>query len=462
MANITPLSRAFSFGGNKQLNLIIGFDTLSFNLKIMRVIGKDASTVKVDFIPVPEKHFTLGEWNEILLLGVGDYIKQQNFDKTFAVHLVLPDRVVGTDIVTVPTLARSKMIAGLEAHVKDLYMFYNDYKFNRSVVSANKTNTTFALLMVAKPLLNSVYKALGEHKLYIKNSTFAANATVNAALALRPKNRKQSFLFLDIKSDHACLIAVSNGTTVGWEHIKFGYNVFLNEKVMIENNIVFNDIAQVAVINATERAKKKKMTSMEEEEDDSDLIEENALVLNEIDAHPEEVKTIENNELAGVIEKAEISGGYVTAAPADGEPHGAEGEAREETKATITESKPVPPPPPKVKAYQRKIKKLPAYMQRPVPETQELINVENFRLFVKHVMLMKMQIEQATVYVAPEYALVNMPSDYGYIIDETNKENDGFEFRYFEPQKEDNVELTEHLDLFGALYMEQFNKNNNV
>lgn len=103
-------------------------------------------------------------------------------------------------------------------------------------------------------------------------------------------------------------------------------------------------------------------------------------------------------------------------------------------------------------------------MQRPVPETIEGVRVENFRLFVKHVMLMKMQIEQGGIYTVPQYALVNMPKDYAYIIGETNKEDDdnGFEFRFFEPEKEDNVELSEHLDLFGALFMNQFNKNNNV
>ena len=46
---------------------------------------------------------------------------------------------------------------------------------------------------------------------------------------------------------------------------------------MLFRSVVFNDIAQIAVINATERAKKKKMTAMEEDEDDSsDIIEENA------------------------------------------------------------------------------------------------------------------------------------------------------------------------------------------
>ena len=462
---VIPVACRGMFGGNKQLNLIIGFDTLNYNLKIMRVIGRDSSSVKVDFIPVPEEHFTRGEWDKIITLGVTDYIKKQNFDKSFAVHLVLPDRVVATDVIIVPTLAKSKMLSGLEAQIKDLYFFYNDYKFNKSVVTANKTNTTFELLMVAKPLLNEVYKALGESKLYIKNSTYASNAAVNAVFALRPKNRKQSFIFLDIKSDHANLIAISNGVTVGWQNIRFGYNVFLNDKVMIENNVVFNDIAQVAVINATERAKKKKMTSMDNEEDDSDIIEENAIVLNEIDAHPEEVKTIENSELEGVIEAAASFTGYSISSPIGEEDITDNGEvdAAGNIKAPYSQcAASAQPTLPKVKAYQRKIKKLPAYMQRPIPETQELINAENFRLFVKHVMLMKMQIEHGGIYDVPAYALVNLPNDYDYVIEETNKENDGFEFRYFDPAKENNVELTGHFDLFGALFMEQFNKNNNL
>ena len=154
---------------------------------------------------------------------------------------------------------------------------------------------------------------------------------------------------------------------------------------------------------------------------------------------------------------------YVQDRPLPGrKPETAAQEAKPETKPEVKPE--VKPEPVKVKAYQRKIKKLPAYMQRPVPETIEGVRVENFRLFVKHVMLMKMQIEQGGIYTVPQYALVNMPKDYAYIIDETNKEDDdnGFEFRFFEPEKEDNVELSEHLDLFGALFMNQFNKNNNV
>lgn len=494
------------FPGRKQLNLIIGFDTINYNLKIMRVLSRDTHSVKVDFVSVNQDYFIRGEWEKILAEGLPEYMSKQSFDQSFAVHLVLPDGVIGADVFNVPTLQRAKMETALETSLKDLYFFYNDYKFNKAIVSSNKTNTTFEVIMASKSLLNRVYKSLNELKLYVKNATFAANATVNAALALRPKNKKQSFIMLDISPESARVIAVSGGQTVGWKQLKFGYNVFAYEKVMIENNIVFNDIAQIAVINATEKAKKKKMTEqIEEDEDDAAIIEENALVVNEIDKHSEEINKIDNSDLANVIDSAEAiraekdknavlsenvnaNGAVITENSAENANATNNSSANTsdngsaEAAATSTEAKPetaaqeekpeakpeakpeVKPESVKVKAYQRKIKKLPAYMQRPVPETLEGVRVENFRLFVKHVMLMKMQIEQGGIYTVPQYALVNMPKDYAYIIDETNKEDDdnGFEFRFFEPEKEDNVELSEHLDLFGALFMSQFNKNNNV
>ena len=181
------------FSGKKQLNLIIGFDTINYNLKIMRVLSRDVHSVKVDFVSVNQDYFIRGEWEKILAEGLPEYMSKQSFDQSFAVHLVLPDGVIGADVFNVPTLKRAKMETALETSLKDLYFFYNDYKFNKAIVSSNKTNTTFEVIMASKSLLNRVYKSLNELKLYVKNATFAANATVNAALALRPKNKKQSF-----------------------------------------------------------------------------------------------------------------------------------------------------------------------------------------------------------------------------------------------------------------------------
>ena len=62
----------------------------------------------------------------------------------------------------------------------------------------------------------------------------------------------------------------------------------------------------------------------------------------------------------------------------------------------------------------------------------------------------------------PQYVLVNMPEEYAFVIDEINKEEDnGIPFRYFDPAKENNVQLTSNLDLYGALFMSSFNKTHN-
>ena len=218
-------------------------------------------------------------------------------------------------------------------------------------------------------------------------------------------------------------------------------------KVMIENNIVFNDIAQVAVLNAVEKAKKKKMTMMAETEDPSLVIEENALTVNELNTDSEDIsiemtETLRLQQAENEMTETEIN------------------TENQENIENVTVEKDAP----KIKTFTRKFKRLPMFMQRPVPETQEGIAVENFRLFVKHALLMKMQIDQSGVYSTPQYVMVNMPKSYSYITDEINKEmqlDEGIEFRCFSLPKEDNVELTGHLDLFGAMYMENFNKNNN-
>lgn len=434
---------------NKTHNVIIGFDTVNYNLKVMSVIGRNAATAKVTFIPVDKTHFINGDWHNIVYEGLKGYFERESFNTAFAVHLVLPDNVIGTDVFFTPTFAKTKMLASLDTVMKDQYFFFKDYKFNKAIISTNKTNTGFQIVMIAKAVLNSVYKALGDHKLYVKNSTYAANACVNSALALRSKNRKQSFIFLDVSPDSARIIAVNNGVTIGWKQLKFGYNIFAYEKVMIENNVVYNDTAQIAVINATERARKKKMTALEEDDtDDTAFIDENAITSNKISG----ADTVEDVAEAGASDVDNAN--PATEAKADGE--------HSENAALDSAVKAVKAEPVKVKTYQRKYKKLPMYMQRPTPETIEGIRVENFRMFLKHALLMKMQIEQAGIYTAPQYLYVNMPADYAYIIDETNKDNDGFEVRFFDPKKENNVEFSEHLDLFGALFMGQFNKINNV
>lgn len=433
---------------NRQLNVIIGVDVDNYNLKIMRVEGHDIASAKVDFIPVEQELVVRGEWARIMTETLPEYIEAQNFATTFAVWLVLPDRTVGTDVLTIPTLNKSKMATALETQMSELYRFYSGYKFNKLLLTSNKTNSTFEICMVNKELLNSVYKALSECKLYVRNCTYAASCAVNAVFALRPKNRKASFLFLDIKADTAKYSVCVGGITVGWKSLPFGYNILLSEKVLVEGNLYNNDIAQIAVLNAVEKAKQKKLTVLDEE-DDAAIIEEEAISVNELTAAPENLseEALEQARHAAEGPEEELRS-------ADAQAAAAEVRQAESASGAIVQA-------PRQKTYVRKTKKLPAFMQRPVPETREGIAAENFRIFVKYALLLKQQNEQSGYLAAPQYVLVNMPAEYGYLIERINAEDSGLEFRWFDPAREDNTQLTGNLDLYGALFMDNFNRQNN-
>ena len=484
--------------GSKQLNLIVGFDTIDNCLTVMRIVGNDISTCKVDYISVRPELIVCGEWAQIISEYLPEYIDNQHFDKTFAVYLMLPDRLVSTDVLTIPTLSSGKMADALQSQIEELYTFAPNYKFNKIMLASNKSNTTYELIMVNKDVLNSIYKALSGAKLYVKNATYAAAGALDAVFALRPKTRKQSFLFLDIKNRSARITVCGNGSAIGWVELPFGLNMLSSDKILVEANVVYNDVANIAVINATELAKKKKMTVMED--DDESVIEEAAITLNEINADklPDEreyaeAEGVPDDEHDKAETGAKTADGEKSAGGAAGDKSGADDKAKvaeggadkakdgavgDETVkaeaaaalavggATVSETVTEPveakePPKPKVKAYVRKTKRLPAFMQRPTPETPEGFVVENFRAFVKRCLLVKMQNEQSGYLPVPSFVLVNMPEEFGYVIDEINKEEDnGIEFRYFDPSKEKNVSLTANLELYGALFAGAVNKVN--
>ena len=480
------------FGG-KQLNLIIGIDTTYYCLTIMRIVGNDISTCQVNYISVDSALVNEGKWAEIIADYLPDYIESQHFDKTFAVHLVLPDRFVSTDIFTVPTLSTQKTIDALNMQVSELYSFAPDYKFNRLLLTSNKSNSTYELFMTNKDKLNRIYKAFSALKLYVKDCTYAASSALNAVFALRPKTRKQSFLFLDIKSKSARISVCGNGNTIGWVELPFGLDYLSDKTVNVEANVVRNDIPYLAIVNATKIAKKGKISIVQDEMVEAGLLPEPATAdanaasvdgmqpgdapsgaeqqtdiqpgdtLNDLSADKTEdgSKTAENNpeSAEGVVLNAD------TVKPAE-TPEGesnlkSEIAALVESSATATEAAQTAQFE-KVKAAipaTRKFKKLPALLKRPQPHTPAGYVYENFRAFMKRCLLVKMQNEQSEYLPVPSFVLVNMPEEYAYLIDEANKEKDnGIEFRFFDLTKENNIQLTSNLELFGVLYTKSYNK----
>ena len=448
------IGKGLSIFGGKRLNLIVGVSTTDNCITIMRIIGSDLSTCKVDYIPVDKNLIVRGEWAEIFAEYLPEYIENQHFDKTFAVYLLLPDRLVSTDILTVPTLSASKTEETLQTQINELYTFAPNYKFNKLLLQSNKANTTYELIMLDKDLLNSICKSLSGVKLYVKNCTYAASGALNAVFALRPKTRKQSFLFLDIKAKSARISVCGNGTTIGWSEIPFGLNILSNETILNEQNVVFNDVANIAVLNATETAKKKKKTVIQSAADDNAVIEEAAITVKEMSSDGiNEEDAPANTEATNASENAD---GETARANARTAP--LETENATITSDLISDDQDKS----KTKKYTRKVAKLPKYMQYSQPQTADEFVVENFRAFVRRCLLIKRQNEQSDYLPVPTFVLVNMPEEYGYVIDEINKDGDnGIEFRFFDPAKEKNPALTSNLELYGAMFTGMYNKVNN-
>lgn len=127
----------------------------------------------------------------------------------------------------------------------------------------------------------------------------------------------------------------------------------------------------------------------------------------------------------------------------------------ENTPAEENESTEQPEPAPaKAKVMAKKLpRKLPLFMQRPTPETEQDITKENFRVFVKWALSLIQSNPKLTAFGAPKFVCVNLPKDMQFVIDSVNleaKEN-GLPFVRFE-FADDNADLAQNLELFGGLY----------
>lgn len=106
-------------------------------------------------------------------------------------------------------------------------------------------------------------------------------------------------------------------------------------------------------------------------------------------------------------------------------------------------------------------KKLPKFMQRPIPETDEDMKFENFRIFMKWALLLNDEYIRKNAGFTFEYVLFSFPETYKYVIDKANEElsENNIEFRYLEFEQNIPNEVKDNFELYGSLFMTQNNKN---
>lgn len=326
------------------------------------------------------------------------------------VTLVLPDWLIATDTISIPVAHGIKANEHVDITIKTLYKNISELKINKQQLAANKQAVIFSLTMLRNDVYTSFHKALSNAKLAPSVVTFTSNAAVDGAFAISSKTRNGTFLFLDIKEGRSIFAFVNKGRVVGYYPLPFGVEALSANRVTPEETLFNHATAELAVMNANERAKAKKIT-MDSADDD---INEN----------------IDGEENDGGDEFEQAGAGI---------------------NATQFESLP-----------RRGARKLPKFMQRPTPVDEDEFVCENFRVFEKWALNLIRYNPSITAAGDIGEVVVNISDDYAFIFDKLKEERDenGVDFSKLDTKNEKDI-VFDNLELYGGFFASQYNKNNN-
>lgn len=447
----------------RALHIVVGFDCVYKQVRILRLFGLDFQNAVVQEFPYAS-HFLSEEFLTEFKSIFEEYFKTLPTSRQLMCYLVLPDNAVAMDDVSLPSMKQSKLLAALSAHLQNEYKNYKDLQFNHYLAGGNRQYVTFFLTIVRKNYLTNLFRCMAINRLYSKTVSYSANCMLNSVMQFRPNFRKRSFILLDIKAEYTRVAICVKGKTAGYAHFMLGLVHLKDDKVLQENMQYDHDVADLAIINAKERAKMKSLTVDEIPEDLADVADSvteqliAGMNLNETDAAVSEVlaetagSRPQVNPLASAVESI-VAEKEEEADEFDEEQ--AEEERRERLMKEMLEAR-------KKKVFARKMpKRLPKFMLRPVPEEPEGIMYENFRMFIKWALLYNAQLKRQEYLPKMECVAVNLPAEYAFLIDRANAEEEKSElpFEYLGDLGNENV--GGNLDLVGALYTGIYNKRQN-
>ena len=326
--------------------------------------------------------------------------------------LVVPDHVVCTDTVTIPFVKKAKVNSSVTLAINAIYKNSDQIKFTSYPLYQTKQNLSFGLVGMRRELLTRLRRVLGECQISPECISFAANTAANGAMALNSKLKNGTFLLMDVMENATRFSFVLKGKTVAFYSLPFGYAILSPTQVVAENTLFDHAAAELLVLNAKERARAKQLTGQQTEDEPQP---------------PQEIEESAEDEQ----EEAAVKGSVA---------------------ADIT-----------VEVAKRAGRKLPKYLQPPVPESGEGAVLENFRIFVKWALDLIRANGTLLSFGTLDTVYVNMPQEYAFLYDMINaeREENGVSFAPLLADGERYRAALNCLSLYGALYCKQYNKLNN-
>ena len=174
------------------------------------------------------------------------------------VTVVLPDSVVLTDTLHIPTMqnpAQTKKT--LSQTLEGIFRNFKDLRGGSYVLDQNKQYTTFAITAVQKRIVSSIFAACSENKMLVDTLTYASGAAVAGAQILDSRLKNATFLFLDVKDVYSRLVFVSKGRPVGYYIFPFGLELLKSTSVVPEEKLFDHSYAELVIFDAKEKARAK-------------------------------------------------------------------------------------------------------------------------------------------------------------------------------------------------------------
>ena len=333
--------------------------------------------------------------------------------------VIIPDSVIITDTLHVPFLSKSALNKSVDVLLSNLFTNSAEISFNRFVAVQSKEYATFAVNGARRAILGGIRKALSDRGISIANITFAANAAIDALLAMNAKLRGTSFVLLDVKERATRLAFVAKGRTTGFLTLPFGADILASEAVVAEEQLIDHAAAELIVASAKARAKSRILTVAGDSDasDDPDM--------QDTDGDEQGAEAADGARLAAENPAPEL----VIAEPS------------RERKST---------------------RRLPKSLIRPIPETADGVLYENFRHILKWSLGAIAENGSLTSLGEPECVYVNLPERYSSLYDVLKEESEDSEMTLvpLSISEVDDGHLGE-LELYGGFFAKQHNKANN-
>lgn len=378
-------------------------------------VGRDKNTLKMDVKSIKARFFD-DEFYEEFTRCLTEYANSNPSyaGKSAYVTVLVPDYLISTTSFNIPGINKKNTMNLFNVALESNYANFRELRMNNLMVKQNKQYATFCVALIRQKLLQGIYSACSSCNMFANILTYEASACGSAAASLNGKVANDACLLLDIKETESTLAYMNKGIVIGNLDLPFGWDIMKQPKVVAENMLFSHDVAELAVINAKEKAKAKQLTMMGADNQQTD----------------ESGSGIDGD------------GGLLTdAAPAAPE---------RQLNQTV---KTLPKKTPRV---------LPKWMQRPVPDTQEGVAFENFRIFEKYVLEFIRANGRLTAIKEPSSVYVNMPEEFEYIYELVNQEIDENKIKFEDLGiKKEKPIIKEHLELYGGLCADQFGTLNN-